>query len=90
MMKKFLSVLLVFSLLLSSALFSCENKPDNTENDVTTSPPTQEAPKYSEQDQRLMNNIISIMEEKGENVDLAKALYAFGKAVIAARDAIEY
>ena len=37
-----------------------------------------------------MATYISIMEEKGENVDLAKALYAFGKAVIAARDAIEY
>ena len=31
-----------------------------------------------------------LMEEKGVNVDLAKALYAFGKAVIAAKNAIEY
>ena len=37
-----------------------------------------------------MATYITLMEEKGVNVDLAKALYAFGKAVIAAKNAIEY
>ena len=63
-MKRAFSTILIICILTSSLLFSCQTKTENTKPSATTSTPTQETPKYSERDQRLMDNIISIMEEK--------------------------
>ena len=63
-MKRAFLTILITCILTSSLLFSCQTKTENTKPSVTTSTPTQETPKYSEQDQYLMDNIISLMEEK--------------------------
>lgn len=67
-MKKFLSVLLVFSLLLSSALFSCENKPDNDKDDEDEKEkePVRE---LTEEEKAIMDEVIFLMEDDTYDTD---------------------
>ena len=66
-MKKFLSVLLVFSLLLSSALFSCENKPDNKDDgDEKEKEPARE---LTEEEKAIMDEVIFLMEDDTYDTD---------------------
>ncbi len=55
-MKKFLSVLLVFSLILSLSLFSCENKSDNQKDDGDEKELTAE-------EKAIMDDVIFLMED---------------------------
>lgn len=55
-MKKFLSVLLVFSLILSISLFSCENKPDDQKDDGDEKELTAE-------EKAIMDDVIFLMED---------------------------
>lgn len=59
-MKKFLSILLIFSLLMSMSLFSCENKSDNKKDDDDEKEPTEE---LTAEEKAVLDRILENMSE---------------------------